>query len=99
MATVGDRSSLRCPRCAKALEVEPANGATNSTEHHCLHCGYRETVRPSRTDRITRAEVRQLATAARRLLLGPSCYGRRHSRCTAANCECPCHIRNQKGQS
>ena len=97
MATVGERSDLRCPRCSKALEVEPADGATNTSEHHCLHCGYRETVRPPR-DRITRTEVRQLTTAARRLLLGPSCYGRRHRHCTATGCECPCHNRTPKGQ-
>lgn len=98
MAPVGERSHLRCPRCAKALEVEPADGVTNSSEQHCLHCGYRETVRPP-VDRLTRAEVRQLAELARRLLLGPSCRGRRHSRCTASGCECPCHTRNQKGPS
>lgn len=95
MRPVDERSDHRCPRCAKALAVEPADGVTNATEHHCLHCGYRETVRPSRSDRLTRAEVRQLSTAARRLLLGPSCYGRRHSRCTASGCECPCHTNQE----
>jgi hypothetical protein len=93
------RSDQRCPRCAKALAVEPADGATNASDHHCLHCGYHETVRLPIGDRITRAEVRRLATAARRLLLGPSCRGRRHSRCTAHGCECPCHTSNQKGTS
>ncbi|MFI6238363.1 hypothetical protein ACIBEF_00625 [Micromonospora sp. NPDC050795] len=93
------RSDQRCPKCAKALTVEPADGATNTTQHHCLHCGYRETVRAPRSERITRGEVRRLIRTSRRLLLGPSCYGRRHRHCTATNCECPCHTNSQKGQS
>lgn len=98
MGPVGD-TTHRCPRCGKALAVEPADGVTNSSDQHCLHCGYRETVRPSRSDRITRAEVRQLTATRRRLLLGPSCYGRLHRRCTATNCECLCHNQPKKGQS
>lgn len=93
------RSDQRCPKCSKALTVEPADGASNSTQHHCPNCGYRETVRAPRSERITRGEVRQLISTSRRLLLGPSCLGRRHPKCTASQCECPCHARNQKGQS
>lgn len=95
----GERSDLRCPHCAKALEVEPADGITNRSDQTCLHCGYRETVRPARTERITRSEVRELAAVARRLLLCPSCKNRRHRNCHASGCECPCKPRTQKGQS
>lgn len=95
MATISAASArLRCPRCGKALHVN-SDGFTD--EQRCLNCGYADTVRAARSDRVTRPEVRRLAGDARRLLLAPSCYGRRHRRCVASGCECPCHT-DQKGQ-
>jgi hypothetical protein len=39
-----------------------------------------------------RAAVVEVVEKRRIPLLGPSCYGRRHRTCTAALCECWCHL-------
>lgn len=95
-----DRSDRRCPRCHKALAVQrgPDTDGVVTDQHYCLHCDYLEASRPAKANRITRGEVRTLARMSRRLLLGPSCRGRRHRNCNAPTCECPCHT-NQENPS
>lgn len=88
-----ERSGRRCPRCYKALALQHGQDGDGglTDQHYCLHCDYVEPARPTAAVPITRREVRVLAQQTRRLLLGPSCRGRRHPKCTASGCECPCH--------
>ena len=73
-----------CTLCGGPVVLDP-EGDRGPVEA-CQECGNAQRTRPVFTG--IREAVRQ---SRLRRLLGPSCYGRRHTRCTAAGCECTCH--------
>lgn len=85
--------TLTCPRCQGPCDPPiPADveGPDGHMVSRCPTCRTDWIESPEPVDlsavRAAVAEVRE-----RRPLLGPSCYGRRHGRCDAYLCECPCH--------
>lgn len=77
-----------CAICGGPVVLEP-EGDRGPVEE-CGWCGNRQRPIPPRIDRAAiRTAVRESRVVRR--LLGPSCYGRRHTRCTAQLCECACH--------
>lgn len=76
-----------CTRCGGPVSL--AIDGDGSAREVCDGCGLDLRPIPPKVDRAAvRTAVRQSRT---RRLLGPSCLGRRHSRCKAQKCECTCH--------
>ena len=75
-----------CTRCGGPVRLDvDGQGPVEA----CQRCGLAQRPIPPNVDR---AEIRAAVRASRvRRLLGPSCLGRRHPRCTASGCECTCH--------
>ena len=73
-----------CAICGGPVRVE-LDGAGPVEE--CGWCGNRQRPIAPKPDR---AEIRR-AVRARRRLLAPACFGRRHHQCKASRCECACH--------
>ena len=71
-------------------DVDEERGAIEA----CAECGLAQ--RPVPVFTGIRRAVRE---SRRRRLLGPSCLGRRHSRCSASGCECTCHDKTKGATS
>lgn len=73
-----------CTLCGGPVVLDP-EGDRGPVEA-CQRCGNAQRVLP------VFGGIRRAVRASRtRRLLGPSCLGRRHTRCTAQLCECTCH--------
>ena len=76
-----------CAVCGAPVSLEI--DGTGAAREVCAGCGNAQKPVPPPLDRSAiRSAVRE---SRRRRLLGPSCLGRRHTRCTAQLCECTCH--------
>ena len=77
------------PDCALCLApVSLVIDGDGTAREVCAGCGNAQKPMPPKVDRAAiRTAVRE---SRRRRMLGPSCLGRRHQRCTAAGCECTC---------